>query len=104
MNAPRFKLVSGLLGAAWLAAGCGGQSADGSGTGVPPACANDLPAGFSCERALRVEQSECLGNATGVSLTPKVHWSTDGRALHMTDTRFRCNQSVCAYLDASSAE
>ena len=101
MNAVRIGLMSGLLGAAWLATGCGGQSA---GSGSAAVCAHDLPAGFSCESALSVEQSECLGNATGVSLTPNVHWSTDGQALHIADARFRCNQSVCAYLDTSSAE
>jgi hypothetical protein len=45
-----------------------------------------------------------LGNATGVSLMPNVHWSTDGQALHVSDARYRCNQSVCAYLDASDVE
>ncbi|HYQ01153.1 MAG TPA: hypothetical protein VER96_20925 [Polyangiaceae bacterium] len=101
MNAIGIRLV-GFLGAALLSIGCGGQSADRSGSQA--ACANDLPEGFSCERALSIEQSECAGNATGVSLTPNVHWTTDGKALHVEDTRFRCNQSVCAYLDASSAE
>jgi len=101
VNALRVGLVSGFLGAALLATGCGGQSA---GSGSPSGCANDLPAGFSCESALRVEQSECLGNATGVGLTPNVHWSTDGQALHVADARFRCNQTVCAYLDGSSTE
>src|SRR6478752_1789867 len=101
VNAIGIRLV-GFLGAVLLSIGCGGQSADGSGS--PAACANDLPQGFSCERALSIEQSECAGNATGVSLTPNVHWTTDGKALHVEGTRFRCNQSVCAYLDPSSAE
>ena len=90
----------GLLAAALLAAGCGGQSASSPQSG----CASDLPAAFDCQRSLSVEQSQCLGNATGVNLTPNVHWSTDGKALHVEDARFRCNQSVCAYLDASSVE
>ena len=90
----------GFLAAALLATGCGGQSAGSAQSG----CASDLPAGFDCERSLSVEQSQCLGDATGVNSTPNVHWSTDGKALHVEDARFRCNQSVCAYLDASSAE
>ena len=102
MNANRIDLSGAWLAAALLIAGCGGQSAGGA--PAQAECANDLPAGFSCQRSLSVQQSECEGNATGVSLTPNVHWSTDGKALHLEDTRFRCNQSVCAYLDASSAE
>ena len=100
MNTLRNRLQLGLLGAALLATGCGGQNVGGS----ESRCASDLPAGFSCERSLPVEQSQCSGNATGSTLTPNVHWSTDGNALHVEDARFRCNQSVCAYLDASSKE
>jgi hypothetical protein len=87
-----------LLAAALLATGCGGQNADGS----ESACVNDLPADFVCQRSLKVEQSQCSGNATGTTLAPHAHWSTDGKSLHIEEARFRCNQSVCAYLDASS--
>jgi hypothetical protein len=98
------RLRACFLTAALLLAGCGAQSAGGADQQARLECASDLPAGFSCERSLTVEQSECLGNATGVSLMPHVHWSTDGHALHVSDARYRCNQSVCAYLDASSVE
>jgi len=94
------RLQIATLAAALLAAGCGGQSGNGS----EAECGNDLPADFACERALRVEQSQCSGNATGATSTAHVHWSTDGKALRITDARFRCSQSVCAYLDASSEE
>lgn len=80
-----------------LASGCGAQSA-----GEHAACTSDLPEGFRCQQALSVEQSECSGNATGETLTPSVHWTTDGKALHIEDVRFRCKQSVCAYVDTSS--
>ncbi|MEI9937471.1 MAG: hypothetical protein WDO69_09635 [Pseudomonadota bacterium] len=100
MKAMLSELPVGLMAAALLATGCGGHSANGS----ESACANDLPASFDCERSLSVEQSQCSGNTTGVSVTPNAHWSTDGKALHIEDARFRCNQSVCAYLDASSDE
>lgn len=98
----RIGLAINFMAGALLVTGCGGESAGG--TESLSECASDLPAGFSCERALSVGQSECSANAPGVTLTPNVHWSTDGKALHIEDARYRCNQSVCAYLDASSAE
>ena len=91
-----------LLCASWLVSGCGGSSSGEAGTGAP-SCTSDLPDGFSCTKGLTLTQSECQGDADGVTLTPVVSRSDDGKTLSISSAAFRCSQAVCAYLDASQS-
>ncbi len=91
-----FSRWGALLAAVGLG-GCGGSSASA------PSSA-ELPVGFDSQRQLSVEQGECSDNTVGTPLTASVRWSTDGKALQVDSATFRCEQAVCAYLDASDAD